>query len=253
MELNLKGKNVIITGANQGLGKNLCENFAAEGANIALNYVVNQDAAEAIVDRLKSTYGVKAVTVYADVTNEDDVIKMFKDTVSELGSVDVLVNNAGICPISLVKDMAYSEWQKVISVNLNGIFLTSREMVRYVLDNKRQGSIINIASQAAFNGAKRGKSHYSASKGGVVSFTYSLSREVARYGLRVNAVAPGMLYTEMTAATIDAEIEKYNESIALGRVGEMDEVSRAVLFLASDASSYITGSTMDVSGGIIGR
>ncbi len=253
MDLNLKGKNVIITGANQGLGKNLCENFAREGANIILNYVVNPEAAEAIIQNLVKTYAIKGYALYGDVTDEADVINLFKKTVELLGSIDVVVNNAGICPISLVKDMAYSEWLKVMNVNLNGVFLTSREMVRYLLAGNKQGEIINIASQAAFNGAKRGKSHYSASKGGVVSFTYSLSREVAKYGIRVNAVAPGMLYTEMTAATIDAEKEKYQESIPLGRVAEMDEVSRAVLFLASDASSYITGSTMDVSGGIIGR
>jgi 3-oxoacyl-[acyl-carrier protein] reductase len=178
---------------------------------------------------------------------------MFEETLKNFGSVDILINNAGICPITMVKDMSYEEWKSVIDVNLSGTFLTNREMVNTLISLEKPGVIINIVSPAAFIGSKNGKSHYSASKGGVLSFSISLAKEVAKYGIRVNALAPGMLYTEMTAKTLDAQMEQYTSNIPIGRIGQVDEIANAVTFGASEKSGYVTGALIDVSGGLIGR
>ena len=196
---------------------------------------------------------MKAIAIKADITVEDDVKKMFTKILEEFSTIDILVNNSGICPISMVKDMSLAEWESVIKTNITGTFLTCREMVNMLGNLKKAGKIVNIASQSAFNGSSTGKSHYSASKGGVVSFTISLAKEVASQKINVNAVAPGMMYTEMTAETLDKDLKKYERNIPLGRIGKVEETARAVLFLSSDVSDYITGSVIDVSGGIIGR
>lgn len=252
MELSLKGKVALVTGGSHGLGKAICLGLAAEGARVAINYRSDPQKAKLLADEITESFGVGAVTVFGDVSIEEHVHRMFKDVIEHFGRIDVLVNNSGICPISMIKDMSLLEWESVIRTNLTGTFLTCREMVNVLVDLKQTGSIVNIASQAAYNGSKTGKSHYAASKGGVVSFTYSLAKEVAGFGIRVNAVAPGMIHTEMTADTLLRNIDRYKSEIPLGRVAEAHEVARAVAFLVSDASSYITGTTVDVSGGMIG-
>lgn len=254
MDLKLKGKSAIITGAAYGLGKAICLSLASEGVNVVVNYIGgDKEKAEKTVEFVKEEYGVNAFAIKGDITVEQDVKALFEQTIENFGSLDILINNAGICPISLVKDMSYKEWNSVIDVNLSGTFLTNREMVNTLIGLSKPGVIINIVSPAAFIGSKRGKSHYSASKGGVLSFSISLSKEVAKYGIRVNALAPGMLYTEMTAATLDAEMEKYNNSIPIGRIGQVDEIANVVTFGASEMSGYVTGALIDVSGGLIGR
>jgi len=253
MDLGLKGKVALVTGGSHGLGRAICLNLAAEGANVAVNYRKDPEKARALVDEIGKMYGTAAIAVRGDITAEADVKRIFREVIDRLSGIDILVNNSGVCPISLVKDMSLEEWEGVIKTNLTGVFLTSREMVNALIGMNKPGKIVNIASQAAFNGSKTGKSHYSASKGGVVSFTVSLAKEVAAYGINVNAVAPGMMYTEMTAATLDEKMDRYKKEIPLGRIAGLDEVARVVSFLSSDASSYITGATVDVSGGITGR
>lgn len=253
MDLNLKDKIALVTGGTRGLGKAICLNLASEGATIVVNYRHDLAKAKDLIAEIKDKYNVKAIFVKGDITIEADVKRIFQEILSEFPKIDILVNNSGICPISMVKDMSLDEWESVIKTNLTGTFLTSREMVNILLDQKQPGKIVNIASSAAFIGSKNGKSHYSASKGGVVSFTVSLAKEVASYGINVNAVAPGMMYTEMTAPTLDKDLEKYNKKIPLGRIAEVDEVARVVSLLASDVTSYITGATLDISGGIVGR
>lgn len=253
MELAFENKVVLVTGGAHGLGRAICLEFAAEGANIAVNFRRNAKQANELVKEIRHKFGVKASAVQGDITNEADVVRIFEEASKQLSGVDVLVNNSGICPTSLVKDMTLEEWESVIKTNLTGTFLTSREMVKRLLKDNKRGNIVNVASQSAYNGSKSGKSHYSASKGGVVSFTLSLAKEVAAYGIRVNAVAPGMMYTEMTADTLDKNMAKYRAEIPLGRIAEIEEVAKVIAFLASEASSYITGATIDVSGGIIGR
>lgn len=255
MDYNLKGKTAIITGAAKGLGKAIALNLAKEGVNTAINYNSNREKAEETAAEIISSYGVKAAAIQADVTNEDDVTRLFRQAADTFGAIDILVNNSAVCPITMVCDMAYAEWEQVIKTNLSGTFLTCREMVRYLIGSERKGNIVNVASQAAYNGSKRGKSHYAASKGGVISFTTSLAREVAHLGIRVNAVAPGLMYTEMTAGILDTpeKIAQYNNQIPIGRIATPDDVARIAVFLAGDASNYMTGATLDASGGMTGR
>jgi len=252
MELELKGKTAFVTGGTRGLGRAICFALAEEGVNLAVNCRSDKNAAELLADELAEAFGIQAVTLYGDVSLEKQVCEMLDEAASRFASIDILVNNAGICPVNMIKDMSLEEWNGVISTNLTAVFITCREMIRQLMEQKRGGSIINIASQAAFNGSKSGKSHYAASKGGVVSFTHSLAKEVAQYGIRVNAVAPGMIITEMVSETLASNLNYYKKEIPMGRIAEADEVAKAVVFLASEASSYITGSILDVSGGMIG-
>ena len=253
MDLGLKGRTALITGGSRGLGKAICMYLAQEGANIAINFKNNIEKANLLASEIQDRYGVSAITVQGSIYCEEDVKRIFREVTDKFPGMDILVNNAGICPVTMVKDMTLEEWDSVIQTNLTGTFLTCREMVNSLIIRDMPGNIVNIASQAAFNGSKTGKSHYSASKGGVVSFTLSLAKEVAQYGIKVNAVAPGMIYTEMTADTLDKNMERYKKEIPLGRIAEGEEVARVVAFLASKASSYMTGTTVDVSGGITGR
>lgn len=253
MDLKLRDKTALVTGGSHGFGRAICMNLAAEGVKVAVNYRRGPGKAEALVGEIHEKYGVKAIAVMGDVTSETEVKRIFEEIHREFSGIDILINNAGICPVSMVKDMSLEEWESVLRTNLTGTFLTCREMINALLRRNSPGKIVNIASQSAFNGSKTGKSHYSASKGGVVSFTLSLAKEVAAYGINVNAVAPGMMYTEMTAETLDKNMDRYKREIPLGRIADMDEVARVVTFLASEASSYITGTTVDVSGGITGR
>ena len=253
MDLALKGRSALVTGGYRGLGRAICLCLASEGTNIAVNYRNNAENAALLASEIKDRYGVSAIPVQGDITCEEEVKRIFREVEEQLAGFDILVNNSGICPVSMVKDMTLEEWETVIRTNLTGTFLTCREMVNSLLKKGSPGSIVNIASQAAFNGSKTGKSHYSASKGGVVTFTLSLAKEVAHDGIRVNAIAPGMMYTEMTADTLDNCIERYKKDIPLGRFADVEEVARTVAFLSSEASSYITGTVVDVSGGMIGR
>jgi 3-oxoacyl-[acyl-carrier protein] reductase len=253
MDFDLTDKVAIVTGGSRGLGKAICKSLASEGANVVINYRKDQEKAKKTAEEIKNEYNVKTICVKGDITIEEDVKRIFQEAFKEFSRIDILVNNSGICPVSMVKDMTLKEWKDVIETNLTGTFLTCREMVNFLLTQKEKGKIVNIASQSAFNGSKSGKSHYSASKGGVVTFTLSLAKEVAPYGIRVNAVAPGMMYTDMTSSALDRNLEKYLKEIPVGRIAEVDEVARVVAFLSSDVSSYISGATLDVSGGIVGR
>ena len=253
MELGLSGKVAIVTGGSAGLGRGIARGLAAEGVNLILNYRSSGKKAEETAEKIRSEFGVKVVTVQADVSKEEDVKNLYKIAEKELGIPDILVNNSGVCPVSMVRDMDFSEWQDVMAVNMGGVFLMSKEFVNCVERAGKGGRIINIVSQAAFNGSKNGKSHYAASKGGVVSFTHSLANEVSREGITVNAVAPGMMFTEMTRELLTKDMASYNAKIPMGRIAEVEEVANVVTFLASEAASYITGTTIDVSGGMFGR
>lgn len=253
MNLELKGKYCLVTGGAQGLGRAIASNLAKEGVHIAINYRSNEQKARELALELTQKYDINAFAVAGDIKKEEDVTRIFRETIDRFSTLDFLINNSGICPTSLVKDMSLDEWEDVIGTNLTGTFLTCREMVRYLLNQNKPGRIVNICSQAAINGSKSGKTHYSASKGGMLSFTHSLAKEVSRFGIAVNALAPGMIYTDMTADKIKKDIDKYKNEIPIGRIAELDEVAQAVVFLCSDAASYMTGSMLDVSGGMIGR
>jgi len=245
MELNLKNKLALVTGGSHGLGKAICLGLAAEGATVGVNYHRNPQKAAAVVETIRAAGG-NAVAVRGDVTLEEDVMRMF----DQLGTVDVLVNNAAVCPVGSFTELSEADWNRTFQVNMTGAFLCSREMVRRLEKAKRTGRIVNISSQAAFRGSQSGKAAYDASKGALIAFTVSLARELAPKGICVNCVAPGFMYTEMMAPFIDAGREKFEARVPLRRIATLEEVANVVVFLASERASYMTGATVDVSGGL---
>jgi 3-oxoacyl-[acyl-carrier protein] reductase len=248
VDLKLKDKVVLVTGGSRGLGRTLCELLAAEGARVA---TCARTKPEAVAAELRRAYGVGAVAVEADVTREADVAAMFDRIEKELGQVEVLVNNAAVAPDGgPMTEVTEQDWDRVFRANVNGTFLCSREMVRRLRAAKRTGRIVNISSQAAFRGSQSGKLAYDTSKGAIISFTVALARELAPHGIHVNCVAAGLMRTEMLAARIDAHPEKFNARVPLGRVGSTEEIGAVAVFLCSERASYMTGATMDVSGGL---
>lgn len=253
MELNLKNKVALVTGGSRGIGNAICFAFAEEGAKVVVNYVRSRKLAEETVAEIKQKYKVDAIAVKADMSCEQEVQDMILQTEQELGVVDVLINNAAYCPSGLITSYTYEEWDKTFAINMRGAFLSSRELVKKWQSESRTGTIVNIVSQAAFRGSTTGHLPYDSSKGALVSFTIGLAREVAKEGIRVNAVAPGLVRTEMVAETWEKKKEKYIERIPLHRIAEPEEIARIAVFLASDAASYITGATIDASGGMMMR
>jgi len=253
MDLNLRDKVALVTGGSRGLGKAICLSLAAEGAKVAVNYRRTADKAQAVVDEIKNEYGLEAVAVGGDVSQEADVLSIFRQVEEKFSQIDILINNAAVCPTCPVKDMSEQMWTETIEVNLTGTFLTSRQFVKRLLEAGRGGRIVNIVSQAAFRGSTTGHAPYDASKGGIVSFTIALAREVAKQGIAVNAVAPGIILTKMVAKVLKTNKEKYLNRIPLHRIAEPKEVADVVTFLASERAGYMTGATVDISGGMLMR
>ncbi|MBN2476397.1 MAG: 3-oxoacyl-ACP reductase FabG [Pirellulales bacterium] len=260
MDLKLKDKVAIVTGGSRGLGAAICLGLAAEGAKVAINYyrdldqgVDLVDEATALAGRIKAECAVDAIPVPGNVARAADVRQMFALAETAFGPVEVLVNNAGVWPTAYVKDMTEQQWNTTQQINLTGPFLTCREAVRRWLDSGRPGRIVNITSQAAFHGSTSGHAHYAASKAGLVALTVSLAREVAPHGIHVNAVAPGMMCTDMAHDALQKDEQRYIERIPLRRVAGAEEVAGVVVFLASQRASYMTGATVDVTGGMLMR
>lgn len=250
MDLFLKDKVVLVTGASQGLGKTIAQMLAAEGARVAINNFGHFEKAEAVAREITERFQTPALAVRANVASESDVRAMFDRIESQLGPVDAVVNNAAICPVKPTAELPVDDFNKALQVNMTGTFLTSRELVRRLLASGRRGKIVNVSSQAAFRGSESGKTAYDASKAGVIGFTISLAREVAKHGINVNAVAPGLMYTDMVAAAIDADPQRFNSRVPLGRIGTTEEIAGVVVFLCSARADYMTGATVDVSGGL---
>lgn len=250
MELGLQNKVVLVTGGSRGLGKTICRMLAAEGAAVAINYRGSADRAGEVVRAIQQDYGTRAAAVGGDVALEADVAALFDEAERQLGPVDVLVNNAAYCPVVPTAQLSVAEFNTALAVNMTGTFLASRELVRRLLAAQRTGKIVNISSQAAFRGSESGKTAYDASKAGIIGFTISLAREMAKHGIHVNCVAPGLMYTEMLAAAIDADPDRFNKRVPLGRIGQTEEIAAVVVFLCSERASYMTGATVDVSGGL---
>ncbi len=256
MDLNLKDKVALVTGGSGGIGKAICLALAEEGMKVAVNYIDldnQKEMAEKLVADIKEKCGTEADIFEADISSEQAVLKMYADITAKYNQVDVLVNNAAICPVGPVKDMELKTWKQAMDVNLDGTFLCSREFIRQQLDKGLKGRVVNIASQAAFRGSVSGKSPYDTTKGGMVTFTIALAREMAPHGIGVNAIAPGLVMTEMVAGLISKDPEKYLNRVPLHRIAEPKEIANVVLFLASQRSSYMTGATVDVTGGMLMR
>jgi 3-oxoacyl-[acyl-carrier protein] reductase len=253
MDLALKNKTALVTGGNSGLGAAICEVFAAEGCNVVINYLFNPGEAERLAARLQKTYGIKAVIAKGDITSATDIESNIQTALDQTQRLDILVNCAGVWPTDFVKDMTDEAWEKTVRINLTGPFMFSKRVVNHFINNGVKGKIINIVSQAAFHGSTSGHAHYAAAKGGLVTFTVSLAREVAQHGINVTAVAPGMMRTPMNQEALSTREEEYVKRIPLGRISEPEEVAFTVAFLASKKADYITGATIDVTGGMLMR
>jgi 3-oxoacyl-[acyl-carrier protein] reductase len=251
MDLHLRNKVALVTGGSHGLGRGVCLGLAAEGARIAVNYRRNPQIALEVVEEIQDRFQVEAAAVEGSVADRRQVAAMFDEVEKQLSAVDILVNNAAVCPTSYVKDTTEEDWEATIRTNLNGAFYTCQEMVRRLLDSERPGRIINVSSAAAYLGSTSGRAHYDASKGGIISFTISLAKEVAQHGIAVNAVAPGLMMTKMTAERFEANKDRYLSTIPLKRFGDIEEIANVIVFLASGRASYMTGTTVNVSGGLL--
>ena len=243
-----ENKVAIVTGATRGIGKKIAERFARENYNLVLNYVSENTDTNAIIDEFKE-YGVQVLVYRADVSKFDECENLVKATIEKYGKIDVLVNNAGITKDGLIAMMKEDAFDKVIDINLKGTFNMTRNVVPYMM-KKRSGNIINVSSVVGVAG-NAGQSNYSASKAGIIGFTKSLAKELAARNIRVNAVAPGFIDTDMTNVLTDKVKENINSQIPLKRMGEAKEVASAVYFLASEESSYITGQVINIDGGMV--
>ncbi len=245
-KMDFSGKKALITGSGSGIGKALALMLADMGADIVVNDVSQKNGTDTVDEILQK--GRKAIFSGANVIKEQEVDQMFAAISENFGHIDILVNNAGITRDALLCEMSVEQWDQVMDVNLRGVFLCSKYAANMMSENK-YGKIINISSASGLMG-NVGQVNYAASKGGVVAITKTLAKELARFNINVNAVAPGYIRTPMTR-TVPEKIEKYLISqIPLRRAGEASEVANAIAFLASDLADYITGQVLSVNGGI---
>lgn len=244
----LDGKVALVTGASRGIGRAIAIELAKAGALVAINYAGNAAAAQE-VQKVITDMGGKAIVIQADVSNEEAATKLVDTTIEQLGGLDILVNNAGITRDNLFIRMKEEDWNAVINTNLNGVFNCTKVAAKYMM-KKRTGRIINMSSVVGITG-NFGQTNYAAAKAGVIGFTKSLAREMATRGITVNAVAPGFIATDMTAAMPEKAKTSVLTSIPLGKMGQPEDIANAVLFLASDKASYITGQVIHVDGGMV--
>lgn len=240
-------KSALVTGASRGIGRSIALQLAEEGYNVAVNYAGSKEKAEAVVEEIKAK-GVDSFAIQANVADADDVKAMIKEVVSQFGSLDVLVNNAGITRDNLLMRMKEQEWDDVIDTNLKGVFNCIQKATPQML-RQRSGAIINLSSVVGAVG-NPGQANYVATKAGVIGLTKSAARELASRGITVNAVAPGFIVSDMTDALSDELKEQMLTQIPLARFGQDTDIANTVAFLASDKAKYITGQTIHVNGGM---
>ena len=247
MGLTLEGKTCLVTGGSRGIGKAIALKLAELGADVAITYARSADAANEVKAEIEGM-GRNAKAIQADAVDFSQAETVINELVSDWGKIDVLVNNAGITKDNLILRMAEDQWDDVITTNLKSIFNYSKVAARPMMKN-RGGSIINISSVVGLTG-NSGQSNYAASKAGIIGFTKSYAKELASRNIRANVVAPGYITTDMTGSLGDKVLEGIKAVTPLGRAGSPDEIADAVAFLASDMSSYITGETLRVDGGM---
>lgn len=240
-------KNALVTGASRGIGRSIALQLAEEGYNVAVNYAGSKEKAEAVVEEIKAK-NVESFAIQANVADGNEVKAMIKEVVNQFGSVDVLVNNAGITRDNLLMRMKESEWDDVIDTNLKGVFNCIQKVTPQMLRQK-SGSIINLSSVVGAVG-NPGQANYVATKAGVIGLTKSSARELASRNITVNAVAPGFIVSDMTDALSEELKSQMLEQIPLSRFGDDTDIANTVAFLASDKAKYITGQTIHVNGGM---
>lgn len=241
-------KVALVTGGTRGIGRKIAEKFAENGYNLVLNYVSSNVDLEVIKEAFKK-YNNSLLILKADVLKYEECENLVKEAINKFGKVDVLVNNAGITKDGLIAMMKEENFSKVIDVNLKGTFNMCRNLVPYMMKNK-SGNIVNISSVVGIVG-NAGQSNYAASKAGVIGFSKALAKELAGRNIRVNAVAPGFIDTDMTSILSDKVKENIYSQIPLKRMGKAKEVANVVYFLSSEESSYITGQVINVDGGMV--
>lgn len=244
----LQNKVALITGATRGIGKGIALAFAQQGANVAFTYVSSEEKALALEKEL-TAFGVKAKGYKSDAGDFKAADQLVNDVVVEFGTVDVLVNNAGITRDTLLMRMSEQQWDEVINANLKSVFNLTKAVQRPML-KARSGSIINMSSVVGVKG-NAGQANYAASKAGIIGFTKSVALELGSRNIRCNAIAPGFIETEMTGALDEKVVQQWRDSIPLKRGGSADDVANLTLFLASDMSGYITGQCINVCGGML--
>ena len=244
--MELANKNAIVTGGSIGIGAAIAIAFAKEGANVAINYRKHDTEAKEVVKKIES-FGRKGIAFKADVANFNDAQAMVRDALKAFGRLDILVNNAGITRDSVVWKMTEQMWDEVITTNLKGYFNYIHAAADH-FKNQKYGKIINITSINGLRG-KFGQSNYSASKGGIIAMTKAVARELGKFNVNVNAVAPGMTETEMAADLPREWLDRALAETVLGRLASTEDIANVVVFLASDKSRHVTGEVINVSGG----
>jgi NAD(P)-dependent dehydrogenase (short-subunit alcohol dehydrogenase family) len=245
---DFRGKIALVTGAGKGLGSGIALGFARAGATVALHYRSSQDEAQAVVDEI-GRLGGSAQRFQADLTQAAQVERLFEQVFAAYGRLDVLVNNAGDYPVHALLEITPDEWQRVIAANLTSVFLTTQASAKRLIAAGQTGAIVNIATIEALFPAY-GHAHYSAAKAGVVMATQSAALELGAYGIRVNAVSPGLIGREGIEQSWPDGVERWKKAAPLTRLGTFQDIADACLFLASPASAWITGANLVVDGGV---
>lgn len=243
----LDGKVAVVTGASRGIGREIALYLAKEGAKVVVNYSGSEQKALQVVDEINSM-GTNAIAVQANISNVDSVANLMDTAIKEFGSIDILVNNAGITRDNLIMRMKEDEWDDVINTNLKGVFLCTKAVTRQMM-KQRSGRIINISSVVGVLG-NAGQANYVAAKAGVIGLTKTTARELASRNILVNAIAPGFITTEMTDSLPEDLKNAMLSQIPLSKLGQPEDIAKAVVFLASDDASYMTGQTLHIDGGM---
>lgn len=244
----LEGKNAIITGASRGIGRGIAMAFAKEGANIAFTYLSSDEKAKALEDELKA-FGVEAKGFKSNAADYEAANKLIDDVNGIFDSIDIVINNAGITRDGLLMRMTEENWDEVINTNLKSVFNITKAVQRTLL-KQRSGSIVNISSVVGVKG-NAGQANYAASKAGAIGFTKSIAQELGSRNIRCNAIAPGFIETEMTEALDEKVVDEWRQAIPLKRGGTPEDVAQLCVFLGSDRSTYITGQTINLCGGML--
>ena len=246
--MGLTGKCAVVTGASRGIGRAIALQLASEGAKVVVNYSGSEQKAQEVVEEIKVNGG-EAIAVQANVADADSVQNLMKSALDTYGSIDILVNNAGITRDNLLMRMKDDEWDDVINTNLKGVFLCTKAVTRQMM-KQRAGRIINISSIVGVAG-NAGQANYVAAKAGVIGLTKTTAQELASRNILVNAIAPGFITTEMTEGLPEDLKEGMLKQIPLAKLGQPEDIAKAVVFFASDSANYITGQTLQIDGGMV--